>query len=78
MAVADAYMLAGFADHVLFVASADQTRRSAAKLAVDQLRRSHARLIGVVLNRVSIPRWTAFYSPYYSSEYDSYYTRGEQ
>lgn len=78
MAVADAHMLARLADHVLFVAAADQTRRNAAKLAVSQLRRARARLVGVVLNRVALPRWGAFYSPYYNSDYDSYYTKGEQ
>jgi capsular exopolysaccharide synthesis family protein len=73
MAVSDAHILARLADHVVFVASADQTRRNTARLAIAQLRRSPAKLIGVVLNRVAIPRWGPYYSAYYGSGSDLYY-----
>lgn len=73
LAVSDAQVLARSADCVVFVASADQTRQSSAKLAVRTLRRAHARLIGVVLNRVAMSRFGSFNSSYYGDSYGSYY-----
>ncbi|MGE0702781.1 MAG: GumC family protein [Vicinamibacterales bacterium] len=72
MAVADAQMLIRRADHVVFVACADTTRRNAARLALARLRRAGAPLVGAVLNRVAVPRWAGAYSPYYSGYYDTY------
>jgi len=73
MAVSDGQILAGLADHVVFVASADQTRLHAARLAIGQIRRTRANLVGVVFNRVTMSRWGAFYSAHYGSYYNSYY-----
>jgi capsular exopolysaccharide synthesis family protein len=73
MAVSDAHLLARLADQMVFVACADQTRRNTARLAIAQLRRAPARLLGVVLNRVTIPRWGSHYSAYFGGGCDSYY-----
>jgi receptor protein-tyrosine kinase len=52
LAVTDAAVLAAKADGVILVAAADQTRRGALTQAVVTLGNSHARLLGVVLNKV--------------------------
>jgi tyrosine-protein kinase len=58
---ADASLVASRVDGVVFVLDARQTRRSGAVQAIDQLRRSHANILGVMLNRVA----DSHSAPYY-------------
>jgi capsular exopolysaccharide synthesis family protein len=53
VAVADAAILAAHADAVLLVVDAGRTRMSALATALDHVRRSRTRILGVVLNKVS-------------------------
>lgn len=54
--VTDATILASKVDAVLLVLGANRTRRSEAVIAMKQLERAEARVIGAVLNRVSTGR----------------------
>ncbi len=72
--VADAAVLAAKVDGVILVIRPGYTPKAAAQAMVEQIKRSGARVLGVVLNR--IPRKLADYyqgqvyiSPYYSSPY---------
>lgn len=62
--VTDASVLAARVDATLVVAMSGSTSRGALRRSTESLRRSHAHIVGVVLNRV--PRQTAdLYSSYY-------------
>ena len=69
-ALSDAAVLSTQTDGVLLVVDAGRTRREMAKRATEALGRVHARVIGVLLNRM--PSRGAGYYYYYS--YDDYYT----
>jgi capsular exopolysaccharide synthesis family protein len=73
MAVTDSAVVAHLTTGVLFVVGADMTSRFAAQRAVEQLDRSHARFVGVVLNRVDLKHNAYYYAPYYRREYGDYY-----
>ncbi len=73
MAVTDSAVVAHLTTGVLFVVGADMTSRHAAQRAVEQLDRSHARFVGVVLNRVDLKHNAYYYAPYYRREYGDYY-----
>jgi capsular exopolysaccharide synthesis family protein len=75
LAVADASILANSATGVVFVVGADQTSRSTAKTAVEQLQAVQARVIGAVLNRADVQRNPYYYSAYYRKEYSRYYAK---
>ncbi len=75
LAMADAALLARICDGTLLVAQADATRREIFISALDQLQKSGARLIGVVLNQVSTRRGSYYY--YYQYQYDRYADGGE-
>ncbi|WP_376793357.1 polysaccharide biosynthesis tyrosine autokinase [Thermoflexus sp.] len=64
---ADVAVLAQIADGVLLVVAAGETRRDAARQAVESLRQVRANVIGVVLNRVPIRPGGYYY--YYSSSH---------
>ncbi len=68
LAVADAAVLASETDGVLLVVDAGSTQREMARRALASLEKVHARLLGVVLNRVSERQ--AGYSYYYYYYYD--------
>lgn len=72
-ALSDAAVLATQTDGVLLVLDAGKTRREVAKRATDALGRVHARVIGVLLNRM--PARGAGY--YYYYRYEDYYTVGD-
>jgi capsular exopolysaccharide synthesis family protein len=78
MPVTDASVLAHSASGVLFVVGAEMTPRQTAAAAVEQLRSSGAKFVGVVLNRVNVHRHSYYYSPYYKKEYAKYYQRTNQ
>ena len=63
MAVTDSAVVAHLTTGVLFVVGADMTSRHAAQRAVEQLDRSHARFVGVVLNRVDLKHNAYYYAP---------------
>lgn len=72
---ADAAVLGQMADGVLLVVNAGETRRDAARQAVESLRQVGANVIGVVLNRVPSRRggyYYYYYHPYYHY-YQGYY-----
>ena len=65
--VADAVTLAQDVDGVLLVVDAGQTRREAARRAVESLRRVESNLLGVVINSVPTRRGGYYY--YYRDYY---------
>jgi capsular exopolysaccharide synthesis family protein len=73
MAVTDSAIVAHLTTGVLFVVGADMTTRQAAQRAVEQLDRSKAKFVGVVLNRVDLKHNSYYYAPYYRSQYGDYY-----
>jgi len=74
MAVTDASILAHSEVDVLFVTAADVTNRPAAVRAMEQLAAARGSVVGAVLNRADVERNAYFYSPYYSGEYQDYYS----
>ncbi|MCX6053377.1 MAG: polysaccharide biosynthesis tyrosine autokinase [Chloroflexi bacterium] len=71
LAVTDALLLASKADGVLLVIDPKNSKRRAIKLALNQLRRANANLVGIVINNVKNNRSNKYYShQYYSSEAD--------
>lgn len=74
MAVTDAALVAHHATGVIFVVGSDMTSRHAARVALEQLHKVNATLVGGVLNRVDLERNAYYYSHYYRREYASYYT----
>jgi Mrp family chromosome partitioning ATPase len=75
--VADACIVANRAAAVLFVASAQQTKRSAALNALEQLDLAGATFLGAVLNKVPLRRDSFYYSSYYRPAYEKYYSKSE-
>ncbi len=69
LATADAQVLASFADGVLYVIHLGQTKRSAVRHAEELLRQAHARVLGVVFNKIDL---SANRSSYYYSQYGYY------
>ena len=63
LAVADAVVLAARADGCLVVVDAGRTRARAARHAIDSLGRVRARILGVVLNKISDEQ-TFYYERY--------------
>ena len=76
LAVTDASVLAPRVDGVLLVVKPGVTKLAACKQAVEQLNRVGAKILGVVLNDISVKRSShryAYYRGYYYNYYDSYY-----
>ncbi len=76
LAVTDASVLAPRVDGVLLVVKPGVTKLAACKQAVEQLNRVGAKILGVVLNDISVKRASyryAYYRGYYYNYYDSYY-----
>src|SRR5574341_213617 len=73
--VTDATIMAAKADGVLLIVRHGYSRKKAARIAVEQLKRAEARVIGVVLNR--IPRNVdGYYAGYYKNQ--AYYGEEEE
>jgi capsular exopolysaccharide synthesis family protein len=68
-AVAEALMLAPFADGVILVAGAEMVPRKAVRRTAERFLETGARLLGVVLNRARVDRHPYYYSGYYGHEY---------
>ena len=75
MAVTDAAVVAHAAAGIIFVVGADMTSRHAAREALDQLEAANGRFVGGILNRVNLKRNAYYYSRYYRSHYQKYYTQ---
>jgi tyrosine-protein kinase Etk/Wzc len=76
LAVTDALVLGSLADGVCFVVCAGRTDRNAARRALELLRRSGCRLLGVVFNQVEMARvFGAYGYKYYSQYYQGYTDR---
>ena len=77
MAVTDAVVLAPRVDGVLLVARPGGTKISALRTAVEQLRRTGANILGVVLNEVQMKgyRYRYYSNMYYYYGYYEYYGR---
>ena len=73
--VADALLLARFAQLRLFVVDTQRTPRSVVRTALDSLAAHSAPVSGVVLNKVDLARHPRYYGRYYRSYYDRYYAR---
>ena len=75
MAVTDACLIAHSTAGVIFVVGAEMTSRYAAQQAVDHLDAAGAKFVGAILNRVNLERNAYYYSRYYRSDYQQYYTQ---
>ena len=73
LAVADAAVLAPAMDGVLFVIQPGVTTFSAARQAIEQLKRVGAKLVGVVLNNIDLRG--SRYAYYYRNSYYYYQTK---
>lgn len=73
MAVTDAAVISHVTSGVLFVIAADQTSRTAAGQALEQLGNVGAKVLGAILNRVDLERNPYYYKRYYRREYAAYY-----
>ncbi|HOT90796.1 MAG TPA: polysaccharide biosynthesis tyrosine autokinase [Anaerolineae bacterium] len=67
--VTDAAVLANRVDGVLLVNDAGSTRRGMTQRAAEELRRVHAPLLGLVMNRLSTRRGSYYYYQYYHYKY---------
>ena len=72
LADADTSVLVRMVDGVLLVLHAGKTPRAAAELAVKQLRKASANILGVILNNIDFDR-EGYYYQYYYSYYDKEY-----
>ncbi|MBN2145973.1 MAG: polysaccharide biosynthesis tyrosine autokinase [Anaerolineales bacterium] len=70
LVVADAAILGTCVDGVLVVNDAGRTRTTELRRAVDELRRVHANMLGIVLNRLSLGRGGYYYYYYYTTDGD--------
>lgn len=74
LAVTDALVLGGLADGVCFVVCAGRTDRNAARRALEMLKRSGCRILGVVFNQAEMARVFGTYGYKYYSQYYQVYT----
>jgi capsular exopolysaccharide synthesis family protein len=58
---ADASVIASRAEGLLYVIDARKTSKSSAQAGLNQLRRIHARMLGVVVNRIRTPVFEGYY-----------------
>jgi capsular exopolysaccharide synthesis family protein len=73
LAVSDASVIAREGLPVLMVISADKTGLRTARAALDQINGPETRILGVVLNRVTLQQNPYYYYPYYRKEHQEYY-----
>ncbi len=73
--IPDAIIVGHAVNHVLFVADAESTHRRTAAAALERLTADGARVVGVVLNKVSLNAHPYYYSQYYRRDYSRYYAR---
>jgi capsular exopolysaccharide synthesis family protein len=73
LAVSDAAVIAREGLPVLMVIGADKTGLRSARAALDQIHGPGTRILGVVLNRVTLQQHPYYYYPYYRKEHQEYY-----
>jgi capsular exopolysaccharide synthesis family protein len=73
LAVADAAVIAREGPPVLMVIGADKTGLRSARAALEQMSGPETRILGAVLNRVSVQQNPYYYYPYYRKEHQEYY-----
>jgi capsular exopolysaccharide synthesis family protein len=73
LAVSDASVIAREGLPVLMVIGADKTGIRSARAALDQMEGPETRILGAVLNRVTLQQHPYYYSPYYRKEHQEYY-----
>ncbi len=80
LATADAQVMAAQADGVLYVMQLGETRKSAVRHAIELLDQAHARLLGVVFNKLDTESKRYGYGSYgyYYNYYDYYSSDTEQ
>ncbi len=78
LAVVDPLIVASTADGVALVVQANKTARKPFARAVEELRRSNARIIGVILNDVRMTRQDFYYRNYYHSDQPGPAAQGER
>ncbi|MCM2678537.1 GumC family protein [Echinimonas agarilytica] len=67
-AVSDAQVVSAVADKLLYIVRADQTSKSDVKGGLDRLRKVHAPILGIVLNKVSGRRTGGLSAAYYETQ----------
>jgi polysaccharide biosynthesis transport protein len=75
LVVADSMIVGNRATGVVFVVGADQTSRSAARTAIEQLTGANVNVIGSVLNKADVHRHSHYYGSYYRKDYARYYAK---
>jgi capsular exopolysaccharide synthesis family protein len=75
LVVADSMIVGNRATGVVFVVGADQTSRSAARTAIEQLTGANVNVIGSVLNKAEVHRHSHYYGSYYRKDYARYYSK---
>jgi capsular exopolysaccharide synthesis family protein len=78
LAVSDAAVIAREGLPVLMVIGADKTGLRSARAALDQIHGPGTRILGVVLNRVTLQQHPYYYYPYYRKEHQEYYGQGSR
>lgn len=73
MTVTDPSIAAHLTSGVVLVVGNEMTPRGVAQASVRQLKAAHAKIIGVVLNRVNVERNSYYYADYYSKKDSQYY-----
>lgn len=71
LAVADASILGSRCSGAILVVDAGHTRTDAGRRAVETLNRTHVKMLGIVLNKLSTRRASGYYSYYYYSSKES-------
>jgi polysaccharide biosynthesis transport protein len=74
LAVTDATVLAANVDGVIIVAAAGETHRGALTRAATTLGATHARILGVILNKTDPNGGSSYYGNYYGKYYGAYTT----
>jgi tyrosine-protein kinase len=74
LAVTDAAVLAPNVDGVVIVTAAGDTHRGALTRAATTLAASHARILGIILNKTDTDSGSSYYGNYYGKYYGAYTT----
>jgi capsular exopolysaccharide synthesis family protein len=80
LVVADAAILGAKVDGVLMINEMGNTRRAMARRAIEEMERAHARVLGLVINRMAAKYGGEYYYRYYQYYYyrDGERTRRDQ
>jgi succinoglycan biosynthesis transport protein ExoP len=73
LAMADTPVLCPLVDGIILVVAAESSTRPAVTRAVDQIKNTAGKIIGVILNKVDLQRNAYYYGQYYGEYYRKYY-----